>query len=215
MHAQRHMHLYGTTRAQLGLGGGQRANDTWRGTPWCALSGASDDRRLSRGAADEADPLGLYDCDVPVDAACAFVVPPLTPLLTGRSRRCACRRRRVVSISPAAGCAGPTIHGWRRRTWRRAVEPGRARATRSRLRQLYDGFSFLTLVWLEALGICGEGESGAYVEGGERIDSTGELPLNTYGGQSPRGACTATGCCTKRARSCGARPARARCRTTT
>ena len=35
--------------------------------------------------------------------------------------------------------------------------------------ELYDGFSFLTLVWLEALGFCGKGESGPFVEGGERI----------------------------------------------
>jgi acetyl-CoA acetyltransferase len=35
--------------------------------------------------------------------------------------------------------------------------------------ELYDGFSFLTLAWLEALGFCGKGESGAFVEGGQRI----------------------------------------------
>jgi len=49
--------------------------------------------------------------------------------------------------------------------------------------QLYDGFSILALAWLEALGMCGRGEGGAYVEGGERIALTGELPLNTAGGQ--------------------------------
>ena len=53
--------------------------------------------------------------------------------------------------------------------------------------ELYDGFSFLTLVWLEALGICGDGESGAYVEGGQRLGLDGELPLNTYGGQLSAG----------------------------
>jgi acetyl-CoA acetyltransferase len=53
--------------------------------------------------------------------------------------------------------------------------------------ELYDGFSFLTLAWLEALGFCAEGESGAFVEGGERIASDGALPLNTYGGQLSAG----------------------------
>ena len=53
--------------------------------------------------------------------------------------------------------------------------------------ELYDGFSFLTLSWLEALGFCGVGESGSFVEGGERIGLDGELPLNTHGGQLSAG----------------------------
>jgi acetyl-CoA acetyltransferase len=49
--------------------------------------------------------------------------------------------------------------------------------------QLYDGFSVLALVWLEALGFCKPGEGGTFVEGGSRISLGGELPLNTAGGQ--------------------------------
>jgi acetyl-CoA acetyltransferase len=49
--------------------------------------------------------------------------------------------------------------------------------------ELYDGFSFLTMSWLEALGFCGHGESGPFVEGGARIARDGVLPLNTNGGQ--------------------------------
>jgi acetyl-CoA acetyltransferase len=49
--------------------------------------------------------------------------------------------------------------------------------------QLYDGFSVLTIVWLEALGFCGRGESGAFIEGGGAIARDGVLPLNTAGGQ--------------------------------
>ena len=53
--------------------------------------------------------------------------------------------------------------------------------------ELYDGFSFLTMTWLEALGFCGKGESGPYIEGGHRIAPDGELPLNTHGGQLSAG----------------------------
>ncbi len=53
--------------------------------------------------------------------------------------------------------------------------------------ELYDGFTFLTLAWLEALGFCGTGESGPFVEGGTRIALDGDLPVNTYGGQLSAG----------------------------
>ena len=49
--------------------------------------------------------------------------------------------------------------------------------------ELYDGFSYLTLQWIEALGFCAHGDAGRYVEGGERIALDGERPLNTQGGQ--------------------------------
>jgi acetyl-CoA acetyltransferase len=53
--------------------------------------------------------------------------------------------------------------------------------------QLYDGFSFLAMTWLEALAFCGKGESGPFIEGGHRIARDGDLPLNTHGGQLSAG----------------------------
>jgi acetyl-CoA acetyltransferase len=53
--------------------------------------------------------------------------------------------------------------------------------------ELYDGFSFLTMCWLEALGFCGRGEGGPFVEGGTRIARDGQLPVNTHGGQLSAG----------------------------
>ena len=47
--------------------------------------------------------------------------------------------------------------------------------------QLYDGFTWFVLGSLEALGFCGHGEGGPFVEGG-RIELGGELPVNTHGG---------------------------------
>ena len=50
--------------------------------------------------------------------------------------------------------------------------------------QLYDGFSMLAMVWLEALGFCGRGESGPFRRGRlTDLALDGELPLNTAGGQ--------------------------------
>jgi acetyl-CoA acetyltransferase len=47
--------------------------------------------------------------------------------------------------------------------------------------ELYDSFTITTMLTLEALGFCGRGESGAFVEKG-RIAPGGEFPLNTSGG---------------------------------
>ncbi|MFJ4617098.1 acetyl-CoA acetyltransferase [Streptomyces sp. NPDC088812] len=47
--------------------------------------------------------------------------------------------------------------------------------------QIYDSFTITTLLSLEALGLCGEGEAGAFVAEG-RIRPGGALPLNTSGG---------------------------------
>src|SRR5262249_42592736 len=49
--------------------------------------------------------------------------------------------------------------------------------------QLYDGFSILTIVWLEAAGFCAPGEAAEFVAGGKRTGPGGVLPLNTGGGQ--------------------------------
>jgi acetyl-CoA acetyltransferase len=49
--------------------------------------------------------------------------------------------------------------------------------------QLYDGFSFLTVMWLEAMGFCDHGKVGEFVDDGSRIALGGSLPINTSGGQ--------------------------------
>ena len=53
--------------------------------------------------------------------------------------------------------------------------------------ELYDGFSFLSLLWLEAMGFCGRGEAASFIEGGHRIALDGELPIATGGGQLSSG----------------------------
>jgi len=53
--------------------------------------------------------------------------------------------------------------------------------------ELYDGFSFIALAWLEALGFCEVGEGGPFIEDGANIALDGQIPLNTQGGQLSAG----------------------------
>jgi acetyl-CoA acetyltransferase len=53
--------------------------------------------------------------------------------------------------------------------------------------ELYDGFTHITISWLEALGLCGIGEFHDWIGDGRRIGPGGELPVNTHGGQLAEG----------------------------
>ncbi|MDN3263687.1 acetyl-CoA acetyltransferase [Streptomyces sp. CSDS2] len=48
--------------------------------------------------------------------------------------------------------------------------------------EIYDAFTYMTLVTLEDLGFCAKGEGGAFVAGGRLRVRGGELPVNTDGG---------------------------------
>lgn len=128
-------------------------------------------------------PLRLFDCDVHCDASTALVL----------SRRSASN---LASRPPirleAVGTAMHQPYYWDQIDLTAMATGDAARMMWSRTdlkpqdvdtAQLYDGFSILALIWLENLGLCPLGEGGRFIEGGTRIGLTGELPLNTNGGQ--------------------------------
>src|SRR5271166_2983440 len=185
LNCRRHMDLYGTSKEQLG---------------WIALNGrrnaALNPLAVYRDPMTMADylgarlvstPFGLLDCDVPIDGSVAVVVSH-----ADYARDCP---HRAVAVQAIGGSDG--AGGW----FHRADYPKMAMSdataqmwSRTELTpadldvaQLYDGFTFLTMAWLEALGVCADGEGGPFVDGGARIARDGELPLNTYGGQLSAG----------------------------
>ncbi|WP_158019007.1 thiolase family protein [Mycobacterium basiliense] len=185
LNCRRHMELYGTTKQQLG---------------WVALNGrrnaALNPLAVYRepitmadylGARPVSTPFGLLDCDVPIDGSIAVVVSGAE-----YARDCPHRAVAVAAIGGSDG-AGGWFH---RDDYPKMAMSDAAAQMWSRtdftpadldVAQLYDGFTFLTIAWLEALGICADGDGGPFVEDGTRIARDGELPLNTYGGQLSAG----------------------------
>ena len=182
LYAQRHMHEYGTTREHLGaVAINARTNAALNPNAVYTAPMTMDDYLSARMISE---PFCLYDCDVPCDGS--------TVVIVSHRDHAAALPHPAVHVN----AIGTALRG--RPSWDQfddlTTMPLRDSAAslweRTDLRpadadfaQLYDGFSWLTLAWLEALGFCGKGESGPFVEGGHRIARDGELPLNTWGGQ--------------------------------
>lgn len=186
LNAQRHFHEYGTTREQLGMiAVNARKNAALNPNAIYREPMSLDDYLEARMITT---PFGLFDCDVPVDGS--------TVVIVSRADHAAGVDHPVVSVD-AVGTAlrgRPSWDQWDDLTTMAARDAADHLWSRTDLTpadvdvaELYDGFSFLTMAWLEALGFCGKGESGSFVEGGKRIALDGELPLNTNGGQLSAG----------------------------
>jgi acetyl-CoA acetyltransferase len=185
MHCRRHMHVYGTTKEQLGW----LAVVSRRHAALNPHAVYTDPLTLEDylSARPISDPLSLLDCDVPVDGSIALVISAAAHAVD-----CPDHAVHVEAYGTAPG-----VGGWDQRPdypKMASVDAAAEMWAGTSLRpsdvdvaQLYDGFTFLTLAWLEALGLCGEGESGPFIEGGGRIGLDGALPLNTYGGQLSAG----------------------------
>ena len=181
LYARRHMYEFGTTREHLGLIATTARRHAGLNPQAIYRAPMSMDDYL--GARMVSDPFGLYDCDVPCDGSTAVIVS---------TAEAAADLPHVPVRFEAVGTAiraRPSWDQWGDITTMAARDAAAHLWTRTDLTpgdvdtaQLYDGFSFLTLAWIEALRFCGRGEAGPFVENG-RIDLGGALPLNTWGGQ--------------------------------
>ena len=182
---RRYLHDYGIDREQVGwLAVSNRANAIRRGRAVYPQPLTLEDYA---GARDIATPFRLLDCDIPIDGATAIIVSaadratdtPHPVRFEAVGSAVTVRPWWDQLTDPTAYPAQDVgIHLWSRTS----LTP-----TDVDVAQLYDGFSFLALVWLEALGFCGPGEAPGFLDGGERTSIDGELPLNTSGGQLSEG----------------------------
>ncbi|MGV9862280.1 thiolase C-terminal domain-containing protein [Rhodococcus koreensis] len=184
--AHRHFDKYGTTRETLGwVAINQRANAALHPTAIYRDPLTMDDYMSARTITT---PFGLYDCDVPCDASIALIVsaadtvgdlaqPPVRVEAVGTQMIERLEWDQSTSTHEPQ-VLGPAAHLWSRTD---------LRPTDVDFAQLYDGFTFNCVSWIEALGFCGIGEAKDFLDRGHNIARGGLLPLNTNGGQLSHG----------------------------
>ncbi|WP_019925677.1 thiolase C-terminal domain-containing protein [Nocardia sp. BMG111209] len=179
-YATRYMHEYGVTREQLAwLPVTQRAHAALNPDAVYRSPLTVEDYLAARVISS---PICLFDCDVPADGATAIVVSAAE---TARDLRAPVRIEAMAGVVDGRPSweqwedMGRVGHGTAAELWARTD----LRPADVDVAQLYDGFTIEAVWWLEAMGFCGVGEAGSFVEGGKRIALDGELPLNTWGGQ--------------------------------
>lgn len=183
-----YMAAHGTSRAEFGhIAVAQRANA-------CATPGAILQKPLSLqdylDARMISDPLGLFDCVMPVAGAEAFLV---------------CR----VAEAEAKGWPYATLRATIERTnawpddpiqtrggWAMDAETLWAMADRTPadmdVVQTYDDYPVIVALQIEDLGFCAKGEGAAFLAGRD-LTWQGDFPMNTSGGQLSFGQAGAAG----------------------
>ena len=179
MAAARHMHEYGTTRAQL-------ADVAVAARAWAQHNPEAFERgQLSRedvlGARMVGDPLTVRDCCLVTDGGGAIVM-----VRADRARDFP--KAPVYVLGSAAESSHRQISQMKdftvtaaRESGKRAFAAAGVSPSDIQVIELYDAFTINTILFLEDLGFCAKGEGGAFVEGG-RIAPGGGLPVNTNGG---------------------------------
>jgi acetyl-CoA acetyltransferase len=176
--ATRHMKRYGLTREQLAqVALNDHANAALNPRALVKKPLTMDEYM---GARMISSPFCLYDCDRFTDASTVVIV----------SAGDALDEVKTVPIRIAASAGSVERYSWDQAEWASAYPTGRDlwKNTDYTVQdvdtvQLYDGFAFQPITWLEGLGFCEIGEGGRFLEGGTRIARDGELPMNTGGGQ--------------------------------
>ncbi|MFI0778001.1 thiolase C-terminal domain-containing protein [Streptomyces sp. NPDC021212] len=179
MAARRHMHEYGTTLEQLAdIAVQARANATHNPDAMYREPITVDDVLSGPMIAD---PFTKLHCCIRSDGGCAV-------LLAAEDLVADTARPPVWVLGSGTAVSHSAMSEWDDFTVSPAAASGRDAFARAGVRpseidvaELYDAFTYMTLVTLEDLGFCAKGEGGAFASGG-RLTLGGALPVNTDGG---------------------------------
>ena len=179
MATKRHMHEFGTTAEQLAeVAVSARYNaglnpDAYYRDPLTI--------EQVNGAPMMADPLTTLHCCIRSDGGGAVVV-------TTEERARDCAKVPVWVLGTGEATSHTTMSEWADFTEAPAIRSGRLAFERAGLTpadvdicQVYDAFTSMVVLTLEALGFCDKGEGGPFVEDG-KLRVGGALPTNTDGG---------------------------------
>ncbi|MEU0198644.1 MULTISPECIES: acetyl-CoA acetyltransferase [unclassified Streptomyces] len=180
MAARRHMIEYGTTIEQLAEVAVQaRANAALNPEAMFRDPITVDD--VASGPMI-ADPFTKLHCCLRSDGGAAV-------LLAAEEYVRDCRTSPVWVLGSGESVSHAAMSEWPDFTVSPAAVSGRLAFARAGVRpsevdfaELYDAFTYMTLVTLEDLGFCAKGEGGAFVEKGRLRVEGGTLPVNTDGG---------------------------------
>ena len=186
MNANQYLHRYGATRELLGrIAVNGRAGAARNPAAIYRDPMTMDDYMAARPVTT---PFGLFDCDVPCDAAIAVVVSDASlvadlPKPAVRIEAVGTQILERVSWDQGTITHEPQVLGQSAHLWSRTS----LRPADVDVALVYDGFTFNAVSWIEALGFCGLGEAKDWIDEGRRIALTGELPVNPHGGQLSEG----------------------------
>jgi len=177
--AARHMHQFGTTRAQL-------ADVAVAARQWALLNPVAWEKEpLSReqvlAARMVSDPLTVRDCCLVLDGGGAMIV-------TSAARARDCRKLPIHVLGTGEAIGHGSISGMADLTTTAAAVSGPRAYTAAGVTAgdvdvalLYDAFTITPILFLEDLGFCAKGEGGPFVQDGG-IAPGGRLAVNTNGG---------------------------------
>lgn len=179
MAARRHMHQYGTTLEQMAeIAVQARANAATNPDAMYRAPITVEDVLADPVIAD---PFTKLHCCIRSDGGCAA-------LLVAEDLLADCAKPPVWVLGSGASVSHTTMSEWEDFTVSPAAVSGRLAFERAGvtpgeidIAEIYDAFTYMTLVTLEDLGFCAKGEGGAFVGKG-RLLRDGELPTNTDGG---------------------------------